>query len=103
LRNAGPRQLNDGRRPQLGFDEDSEVRPPVIEETADQRCDVDRGELVAGAGRQPRRRNARRTHGDRGEDDGDAGFGQLADERHHRVGLADARGVDPGEPPCRPW
>ena len=48
LRDAGAGELHDRRRPQLGLDEERDVRPPVSEEAADPGGDVDRQELVDG-------------------------------------------------------
>src|SRR5262249_53401652 len=50
LRDAGAGELHDRHRPDFGFDEEGKVRPPVPEEAADPRGDVDRRELVNGAG-----------------------------------------------------
>ena len=95
-------ELHDRRRPQLGFDEERDVRPPVAEEAADPGRDVDRRELVDGARAASGSRRSWPGHGDRGEDDRDAGGDDAVDERQHRVGLADARRMHPGEAAGRP-
>ena len=73
LRDAGAGELHDRHRPQLGLDEERDIRPPVAEEAADPGRDVDRRELVHGAARQAARGDLGGGDGDRGEDDRGAG------------------------------
>src|SRR6202521_4649787 len=96
LRNSGAGELHDGHRPQLRFDEQGEIRPPVAEEAADPGRDVDRRKLVHRACRQPACRDIGGSDGDRGEDDRDTRGDDPVDERHHGVGLADACRMHPG-------
>nr|WP_246161473.1 hypothetical protein [Segnochrobactrum spirostomi] len=48
--NVPPAQLVDRRRPDLGLDEEGRLRPPMVEEAIDVGRDVERNELVEGAG-----------------------------------------------------
>ena len=102
-RNASRGETHDRLRPHLGFDEDGEVGPPMVEERLRPRLAVDRRELVDRARRQPLRRDPGRGQRDGGEEHGDFFRAQLPDQRDHRLGLADARGMEPDQPPCRPF
>ena len=98
LRDAARRKGKDRRRPQLGFDEEGEVGPPMVEEPADPWGDVERRELMHRPGREAAGGDGSGGDGSRGEDDGVAGRDEAVDEGHNRVGLADACGVDPDQP-----
>ena len=91
-------------RPQLAFDEDTEVRPPVVRNTSHGGGGVDRRVLVDGSGRQPPGHQVRRRPGAGGDQDRGVGP-DLPRSRHQRQqgdALADARAVEPQELPVRP-
>ena len=96
-RNAAPLELEDGVRPDLGFGDEREVRPPVVEEAAHVARRVERHELVHGAGRQAAGDELGRGPGAGGDEDVQAAPDQALDHRHERERLADARPVQPGE------
>ena len=96
-RNAALRAGHDQVRPQIGFDEQREIGPPMIEEAFDEARRVERHELVDHARRQT-------LLGEIGRGDG-AGRAQHAellvadalDQRDDREQLADARAVHPDQ------
>ena len=90
--------------PQLGFDPQRHVRPPMIEKAPHPAGQVDRDELVARPPGQPFFQQLGRSDGAGRHQDLEAGAGrqQPLDQPQHRGRLADARGVNPHQRSRRP-
>jgi len=90
--------------PELGIDEEADLRPPVVEEGGDGAGQVDRHVLMDDPRRQPLGHQLRGGHGAAGHQDGAAGpvVPQTLDQRQGGLRLADAGAVDPEERPPRP-
>ena len=89
--------LHDQVGPQIGFDEQRQVRPPMIEKAADITRRVERDELVQHARRQAVLGQRRRRHRARRDQDGKALGADALDQRQHRQHLADAGRVHPDQ------
>ncbi len=103
-RDVARRTFEDEVRPDFGLGEDSEVRPPVVEETAHVLGSIERRILMHGAGSQTLGSQFCRCHGAGREQEGQPRslLGQLRHQRQDGVGLADAGCVEPGERSLRP-
>ena len=83
--------------PQIGFDEQRQIGPPMIEEAADIARRVERDELVQHARRQAMLGQRRRRHRARGDEDGKFLRADAFDQRHRRQHFADACRVHPDQ------
>jgi hypothetical protein len=86
---------------QIGFHEQSEVRPPVVEK-GDEGGQIDRDELMHRARRQAFFRERRRSHGAGGGEHVEAAGADALDQRHHGDEFADTRAMDPDQRPGQP-
>ena len=101
-RHAAIRGFDDHVRPEIGFHEQSEVGPPMIEEAADEARNVDRHELMHDAARQALLGEIARCNGAGRDQDGDAPRANPLDQRQHAGKLADACAVQPDQRSVRP-
>ena len=101
-RDVSPSQFDHGVRPDFGFGEQNEVRPPMVEEAPQIAGHVEREELVQAAGRQAAGEKVGRGPGARGDEHLDAALGQPLHQRQERERLPDARPMQPGEAVARP-
>ncbi len=92
------------RRPEIAFGPDRKVRAPVVEEPLDPGQHVERRELVDAAFGQPHAHHLCRGDGAGGDEAGQVGPLGVEPAQHleQRRGLADAGGMEPGEPPRGP-
>ncbi len=90
-------------RPQIGIDEQTDIRLPVIEKTCDSRLRIDRRELMDRARRQTFRHQLRACHRAACDERGTAGLQQHFEQRQRREAFANARAMDPDERALRPW
>ena len=94
--------LQDQVRPQIGFDEQRQRRPPVIEEARDITRGIVGHILVDDVGRKAPRDDRRRRHRARGQEDADVQRAQPLDQGGGRQHLADARAMNPDQRAVRP-
>ena len=101
LRDVTRAELKDGHRPDLGFRDDGKVGPPMVEEPADRRLEVERHILVDDTVAETLLGHLR--GGDRasGQHDVDAVVENAFDDGDDGNRLADARGVHPDQWPFR--
>ena len=88
---------HDQVRPQIGFDEQREIGPPVIEEARDEARRVERHELVDDARRQPLLGEFGRGHRAGGAQHVEVPRADALDQRDDREQFADARAVHPDQ------
>ena len=89
-------------RPQVGFDEQRQARPPVIEKTRDIARRIVRDVLMNDVRRKTLGDDRRRSDRAGGQQDTDIERAQLLDQRRGRQHLADACAVNPDQRPVRP-
>ena len=90
-----------GVGPDFRFRQQEQVRPPMVEKSFDEARGVQRHILMAGAGRQSLRENARRGHGAAGDKDMKPFGDQPFHQGQQGQAFADARAVQPGQPAVR--
>ena len=83
--------------PQIGFDEQRQVGPPMVEEAPHEARRVERNELVQGAVRQPLLGERRRRDRARRDQHGEILRAHPLDQRHHGEHFADAGAVHPDQ------
>ena len=98
-RHAAPVELGEHVRPDLGFGEQDQVGPPMVEEAAHPPGHVDRQELVHRARRKAPAEKLGRGAGPGGQEQVQPPPGQALAEGKEGEGLADARPVQPHERP----
>ena len=96
-RNLRPFGLDDEIRPEFGFGEQGDIGPPMRDEAAHEAGDVERHELMEGAGRQAIGEDRRRSDGSGGDQHVAAALGQFLDQRQQRQSLADAGAMQPDQ------
>ena len=100
-RRAGAARFEDHVRPDLGFGDQRQIRPPMGEEAPHEPRRVERRELMQRARRQALRQQPRRGDGAGGHQREATAAGKSFDQRHQRQGLADAGAVQPDQRPLR--
>ena len=96
-RHAAPRAGHDQVGPEIGFDEQREIGPPMIEEAPDEARRVERHELVDHARRQALLGEIGRGDGAGGAQHVELLLADALDQRDHRQQLADAGAVHPDQ------
>ena len=89
-------------RPQIGFHEQRQIRPPMVEKTAHVARHIERHELMDDAARQPVLGEFARGDGAGGHQHGDAAVGDEFDQRQHARQFADAGAMQPDQRNLRP-
>ena len=95
------RARQDQIRPQIGFDEQRQRRPPVIEKARDITRRIVGHILMDDVGRKPLGDDRRRGHRARGQQDAQIQRAQPLDQRGGRQHFADAGAVNPDQRPVR--
>ena len=101
-RHAALRRLDHHVRPQIGFHEQRQIGPPVLEEAAHEVRHVDRHELMDDAARQPLLGQPAGGDGAGGHQHVDLARADALDQRQHADQFADARAVQPDQRSGRP-
>jgi hypothetical protein len=101
-RDAASRAAHDGVRPQIGFDQQCETRPPMVEEFRHEGGRVERHELMDDVGRKPLFGERRRGDGSGRDQNVEGARPYARDQRHSGHQLADARPMHPHQHARRP-
>ena len=88
--------------PQIGFDEQRETRPPMIEKARHITRGIVRHILMNDVGGKPLGDDRRRGHRARGQEDADIERAQLLDQGRRGQHFTDAGAVNPHQRPVRP-